>query len=354
MAQGTGSTVVNTKQRLLALCLLLVPGLLWGWAFWQEKTERPLITLYTIDRAPVLSLSFDRTGKTLLSSSVGTGPRQGTRGGAQLFFDLNLPDSELRTVPTGAFGRTPYRRQRALRVYRGNPSAHGPARFAPDAKQFATVTGDSLTVWKTKSGKATRTIKGARPVLAWMPDSKAVCWQSDTGDLLVQEMETGKLRAVYPSPLSGKLREIAVSPNGRRIVCVGEEGESAVLDGESDEIFQIPKHVSLVAFAPNAPARLIFGFDSALWQADLTDKIPSVTPSTAIIGDLVAIAVHPNGKTLAIATRTDDVRLMTIGEKEQRKFLHLREGVTTLAFSPDGKTLATGLKDGRILLWKLP
>ena len=50
----------------------------------------------------------------------------------------------------------------------------------------------------------------------------------------------------------------------------------------------------------------------------------------------------------------DTVRLWDVKTgKQKRVFTGHRQGVTGMAFSPDGKTVASGSYDGTILLWKV-
>ena len=71
--------------------------------------------------------------------------------------------------------------------------------------------------------------------------------------------------------------------------------------------------------------------------------------------ELAAIAISPDGKTLASAGRSQSIRLWetaTGKEAGVRRDGH-SGGIVGLAFTPDGKTLASGSHDTTILLWDL-
>src|SRR5688572_6020295 len=59
---------------------------------------------------------------------------------------------------------------------------------------------------------------------------------------------------------------------------------------------------------------------------------------------VVRLALSPDGKTLALAERTLNVRLWSVADRKDVRTFPIggpREAfITTLAFSPDGKTLA--------------
>ncbi len=64
-----------------------------------------------------------------------------------------------------------------------------------------------------------------------------------------------------------------------------------------------------------------------------------------------AVAFSPDGRWVVAGGKDGTVRQWDSGGKEARSMKAGREAVRALAFAPDGKTLATGDASGRVLVW---
>jgi WD40 repeat protein len=69
-------------------------------------------------------------------------------------------------------------------------------------------------------------------------------------------------------------------------------------------------------------------------------------------GAVTSVAFSPDGKTLAVCDWTTDVKLIDVGSQRERSKIPLAN-VHALAFSPDGKTLVAGFSDTTSLLWDI-
>ncbi len=216
--------------------------------------------------------------------------------------------------------------------------------------------------------------------LLFSPDGKTLAAMSSgtTGSGIIQLFDV-TTRQPIDSPLGGEesFASMAFSPDGKFMALGNTVGVIDLWGVQAHQVLSLlvgeKGFVTSVAFSPDgktlASRILIPSTDHpprgeiVLWDLDKAQLIGQpLIVHTATGGEvgLTSMAFSPDGKTLAsiddngAITLWDATTRQPIGQSFVGQTATGGVGVTTsMAFSPDGKTLASGTEDGTITLWDL-
>jgi WD40 repeat protein len=184
--------------------------------------------------------------------------------------------------------------------------------------------------------------------IAYSPDGDTLMVGSWDGTLRLYDAKTKALtdtRNVYESIVA-----VAASRDGRRRVA-GHKSRFTVwdqADGTEGRVFQTAWHVKALTFSPDS-SLLVVG-DDVQYGAELWDMAQG-SRKQCIPGyeyPVSAVQFSRDGSRLALGGR-DSAMVWNLGER--RKQFEVQEPWTTsLAFSPDGQTLAT-IGSGTLHFW---
>jgi WD40 repeat protein len=235
-----------------------------------------------------------------------------------------------------------------------DPSVPSPvvvAAFRPEGQRLTTVTqGGVVRVWDTASGAEVSAFD--------LQESGSATLSADGRFLLhggagfqVWEVDSGKQLSAFP--VRSRLWDVAISPDGQRAaLSVGHWSDSdftaEVYDlksGKREAEFPTPAAAVLV-FSPDSQRLLTAGVNAQLWDLQTGKSLVTLRHE-----NVAAAAFSPDGTRVATAGRDHVVRLWEVpGGRELRQLSH-QNALTAVAFSPDGRLLATTGADLTTQVW---
>ncbi|HEY7156078.1 MAG TPA: sigma-70 family RNA polymerase sigma factor, partial [Gemmataceae bacterium] len=180
------------------------------------------------------------------------------------------------------------------------------------------------------------------------PDGKTLISSDYYGSrkVCVWELATGRLLRQFPGTYDEK--EIALSPDGK-LLAISQEKAIVVWDlasGKEVRRFALP-YANALAFSPDGKT---LASVSHLWDVATGKQIARWDLGS---DNPTLLSFTPDGKTLIVGGYSDSkIGLWDAASGKMRKELDAKTGDMFLfALSPDGATLATGCRQGDIPLW---
>ena len=231
------------------------------------------------------------------------------------------------------------------------------AAFSPDGKFLATASRDKTTrLWNVASGKQhgqPLPNKGFTTALAFSPDGKLLATVS--GGVRLWDVASGKQHGPMLRH-KGQVMGVAFSPDGTLLATASKDQTARLWDVSSGKPHGGPLahegEVTAVAFNPDGTLLATASKDQTARLWDVSSGKPHGAP--LLHQDWVlAIAFSPDGTLLASASKKHaTARWWNVSTGRPYRQLSRYFGWTR-AFSPDGKLVATMMKN-EVQLWHLP
>lgn len=214
--------------------------------------------------------------------------------------------------------------------------------------------------------------------LAFSPDGKTLASGSGDGSIILWDLAKDQPRDKPLANESGVI-SLAFSPDGRTLAAGGFDTVVTLWDVSNEQLPDVRSRLSghgagvySVAFSPDPDLPLLASAseDGSIILWDVSNPPDAKSPEAAsepllavLIGHkgiVYSVAFSPDGSTLASGGLDNSVILWDVATALQGGDALIGAPLTghhaevwTLAFSPDGKTLASGSADNSIILWNL-
>ena len=230
--------------------------------------------------------------------------------------------------------------------------------FSPDGRTLVTGDGHGVVrLWETRTGRLKQSISAHTNwafSIAWSRDGNL--FATGGGDDLVHLFDASNpaqpLRTFAGH--SGDVHAVVITPDGRSIVSAGDDKQIITWD-----IGHRVAKRKWTAHSLQIPTRALSPDGKILASGSRDDSIRLWNPQTGkrrdtLIGhhdDVMSVRFSPDGKTLASASYDQTVRLWDVATgKALRIFQGHTNRVFSVAFSPDGKRLASA-GDSTVRVW---
>jgi WD40 repeat protein len=295
-------------------------------------------------------------------------------------------------------------------AFAGHSDAVFAVAWSPDGKRAASAGADAtVQVWTARTGKPVLAYEGHSDyvrAVGWSPDGKRIASASDDTTVQVWAARTGKRLLTYEKH-GDYVRAVGWSPDGKQIASASDDGTVQVwsaLDGEGQGWFRAETgKITALAWSPGCGVLALGGDDGVVQVWEVAEKRLRFA-QRGHAGAITAIAWSPDSKRIASAAPDGAVhlwdartgqRLLThqgasagafwqsfqrarawwgskaraghssvLEEREEEAEEAVaeeldseveaapHEAVLALAWSPDGRRLASGGSDGTLHIWQ--
>lgn len=252
--------------------------------------------------------------------------------------------------------------------------------FSPSSRLLASDSRNRIKLWDVTTGQLLRTLAGHADLInsvAFSPDGRLLASGSRDDTIKLWEVATGQeVRTL--SGHAGSVNSVAFSPDGRLLASGSSDTTIKLWEVATGSLVRtLSGHiygVNSVAFSPDGQLLASGSSDQTLrlWNPVTGQELhvlisPGSGPESGHIESIESVAFSPDGRLVAGAVLCGKREeqsphkclqgAINLWEVTTNVTVHILKGhtslVTSLAFNPDGRLLASGSVDNTIMLWDI-
>jgi WD40 repeat protein len=235
---------------------------------------------------------------------------------------------------------------------------------SPDGQTLAAAgTGQTVRLWDLGAG---RTVDGTPPVrslaghrgmvvaLAFSPSGRLLASSSTDKNVILWDVAAGdKVRTLQGSEIRGG--PVAFTADGQQLAVGGAEGSLTFFDVNTGKTKAVaPLHtgaIRAVAFSPDGRYYATGGGDKVVYLCEMASG-RKVSVFGGANGAITGVAFTPDSRTLAAGSDDGLLRLWDVASGEKTTLDNSGGPVAAVAIRPTGDLIATGSADGTVRLWQ--
>ena len=244
-------------------------------------------------------------------------------------------------------------------VLAGHTNAVTGVAFSPDGSRLASASYDeSVRIWDPSTGATVSTLPGASSFLeavAFSPDGRMVAAGGDDHITRIWDAATGTPVASFTAPAT--IRAVAFSPDGSSVATGAANWTVTVWDVSSAEVLGHAQSGWGIAFDKTGKVLASGHYDGTvrLWGMADPQRPTALATLTGHSGPVTSVAFSPDGKTLASVSYDHTAKLWDVSDPAHPTLLSTVAAssgqLESVIFDPSEKVIVTSGDDHLIRLW---